>query len=60
MTDEIRWPWMDDPIIPDPVETKKCQVHRMPGIRIEDYRDYGPFRRCGCKACVKVVEKYDV
>lgn len=45
---EVHYPWMDNPIPPEPKEIKKCQVKRFPGCT---YKDPGPFRRCGCDQC---------
>jgi len=59
MTNEPRFPWQDLPDIPDPEPIKQCRVKRMTGVSIENYADYVPFRRCGCKACLIVVERYD-
>ncbi len=56
---EIKYPWQDWPDIPDPPEVKKCRVNKMTGVSIERYTDYGPFRRCGCRACLLVVKRYD-
>ena len=59
MPSEVHYPWMDWPDVPDPDEIKQCGVTRMRGVKLKDYKDYGPFRRCGCKLCVNVVRKYD-
>lgn len=54
---EIHYPWMDNKVIPDPPpEIKKCQVHRFPGVKAEDHTDPGPFRRCGCDSCKRILK----